>query len=70
MLAEIPDQWRPLFELLATTGLRISEAIGLRIMDADLDAAQPRIHVRRAIVNGQLIGPKSRHGRRTIPTIG
>jgi hypothetical protein len=23
--------------------------------------------VRRAIVNGQLTGPKSRHGRRTIP---
>ncbi len=67
LLAEIPDQWRPLFELLASTGLRISEAIGLRIMDADLDAAQPRIHVRRAIVNGQLTGPKSRHGRRTIP---
>ncbi len=35
-------------------------------MDADLDADQPRIHVRRAIVDGQLTGPKSRHGRRTI----
>jgi integrase len=67
LLAEIPDKWRPFFELLASTGLRISEAIGLRIMDADLDAAHPRIHVRRAIVNGQLTGPKSRHGRRTIP---
>ncbi|TML98483.1 MAG: hypothetical protein E6G10_22835 [Actinobacteria bacterium] len=66
-MAEIPDEWRPLFELLAATGLRISEAIALRVMDADLDAAQPRIHVRRAIVNGQLTGPKSRHGRRTIP---
>jgi integrase len=47
--------------------LRISEAIALRIMDADLDVKQPRIHVRRAIVDGQLTGPKSRHGRRTIP---
>jgi integrase len=36
-------------------------------MDADLDAAHPRIHVRCAIVNGQLTGPKSRRGRRTIP---
>jgi integrase len=53
--------------LLASTGLRISEAIALRIMDADLDAEQPRIHVRRAIVDGQLTGPKSRHGRRAIP---
>ena len=28
LLAEIPEQWRTLFELLASTGLRISEAIG------------------------------------------
>jgi integrase len=53
--------------LLASTGLRISEAIALRIMDVDLAAEHPRIHVRRAIVDGQLTGPKSRHGRRTIP---
>ena len=67
LLAEIPDGWRPFFDLLASTGLRISEAVALRIMDADLDAERPRIHVRRAIVDGQLTGPKSRHGRRTIP---
>jgi integrase len=66
-LAEIPDDWRPLFELLASTGLRISEAIALRVIDADLETDRPRIHVRRAIVNGQLTSPKSRHGRRTIP---
>lgn len=66
LLAEIPDQWRPLFDLLASTGLRISEVIALRIMDADVDD-HSRIHVRRAIVDGQLTGPKSRHGRRTIP---
>ena len=47
--------------------MRISEAIDLRIVDADLGADTPRVHVRRAIVNGQLTGPKSRHGRRTIP---
>lgn len=67
LLAEIPDGWRPLVELLASTGLRISEAIALRIMDADLAMDTPRIHVRRAIVDGHLTGPKSRHGRRTIP---
>lgn len=67
LLAEIPDDWRPLFELLASTGLRISEAIGLRVMDADFGADTPQIHVRREIVNGRLTGPKSRHGRRTIP---
>src|SRR5439155_17683624 len=56
--------------LLAATGLRISEAIALRMMDVDVKADQPRIHVRRAIVDGQLTGPKSRHGRRTIPIRG
>jgi integrase len=66
-LAEIPAQWRTLFELLASTGLRISEAIGLRVMDAGLETDTPCVHVRRAIVNGQLTAPKSRHGRRTIP---
>ena len=67
LLAEIHDPWQPLFLLLASTGLRISEAIALRVMDADLDSEQPRVYVRRAIVNGQLTGPKSRYGRRTIP---
>ena len=66
LLAEIPEQWRTLFELLASTGLRVSEAIGLRVMDAGLDSDAPCVHVRRAIVNGQLTAPKSRHGRRTI----
>jgi integrase len=67
LLAEIPDVWRPLFELLASTGRRISEAIALRVMDAELDVDAPRVHVRRAIVNGQLTAPKSRHGRRSVP---
>jgi integrase len=67
LLAEIPDDWRALFDLLASTGLRISEAIALRVMDVEMAVARPRIHVRRAIVDGELTGPKSRHGRRTIP---
>jgi hypothetical protein len=52
--------------LLASTGLRSSEAIGLRVMDSGLDSDAPCIAVRRAIVNGQLTAPKSRHGRHTI----
>jgi integrase len=67
LLAEVPDGWRPFFAVLASAGLRISEAIALRVMDVDLDCDQPRIQVRRAIVDGQLTGPKSRHGRRAIP---
>lgn len=30
LLDEVPSRWRPLFDLLAATGLRISEAIALR----------------------------------------
>jgi hypothetical protein len=37
------------------------------VTDVDLHADQPRIQVRRAIVDGELTGPKSRHGRRSIP---
>jgi integrase len=66
-LDEIPHEWRPLFDLLAATGLRISEAVGLRVMDLALASDPPRVHVRRAIVQGQLTTPKSRHGVRTIP---
>jgi integrase len=54
LLAEIPEQWRTLFEPLASAGLPISEAIGLRVMDARLNADAPCVHVRRAIV----IGPR------------
>ena len=65
--AEVPDKWQPLFALLATTGLRISEAIGLRWSDLVLDGPAPHLHVRRAIVKGAIVAPKSRHGARLIP---
>ena len=62
LLDEVPAKWRPLFELLAATGLRISEALGLRWSDLALDGDTPHLNVRRAIV-----APKSRHGARLIP---
>ena len=67
LLDEVPPKWRPLFELLAATGLRISEAIGLRWSDLVLDGETPHLQVRRAIVKGALVAPKSRHGARLIP---
>jgi integrase len=56
-----------MFTLLASTGLRISEAIALPWSDLSLDAWPPRLRVRRAIVRGIVGAPKSRHGVRTIP---
>jgi integrase len=67
LLDEVPAKWRPLFELLASTGLRISEAVGLRWSDLVLDGRAPHLHVRRAIVKGAVVAPKSRHGARPIP---
>ena len=67
LLDEVPPKWRPLFELLAATGLRISEAIALRWSDLVLDGPAPHLQVRRAIVKGAIVAPKSRHGARLIP---
>jgi integrase len=66
LIAEIPEQWILFFELLASTGLRVSEAIALRWMDLDLEN-EPHLKVRRSIVRGVVGGPKSRFGRRRVP---
>jgi integrase len=67
LLNEVPPKWRPLFELLAASGLRISEAVGLRWSDLALDGDTPHLQVNRAIVKGAIVAPKSRHGARLIP---
>jgi integrase len=64
LLNEVPEEWRLFVEFLAHTGLRFSEAIGLRW--SDLDVNQQRLHVRRRLYHG-VDAPKSRYGRRDIP---
>jgi integrase len=64
LLQEIPDEWRLFVEFLAHTGLRFSEAIGLRW--SDIDFKDRRLHVRRRLYHG-VDAPKSRYGRRAIP---
>jgi integrase len=66
LLAEIPDRWKLFFDLLASTGLRISEAIALRWRDLELNGS-PHLCVRRSIVDGVIGPPKSRYGFRRIP---
>jgi integrase len=65
LLEKIPPAWRPFFELLAETGLRIGEAIALRWQDVDLN--RRRVHVRRRYYRGTFAPPKSRYGRRDVP---
>src|SRR5205807_6608114 len=55
-------QNRVLFALLGGTGMRISEAAGLRV--DDLDLANCVIHVRRGVVVPSCCGSTSRAARR------
>jgi len=66
ILAMAPERHRPLFELLATSGLRISEALALQRLHLQLDTDEPEVCIRRAIVRERIEAPKSRHGRREV----
>ena len=67
LLALTPQRYRLLFELLASTGLRISEAVALQSKHLHLGGANPHIRVRRAIVRGRVEAPKTRHAKRSVP---
>lgn len=62
-----PPDWHLFFRVLASTGLRISEAFALRWRDLDLEVPVPVLKVRRAYVRGKFGPPKSQRGKRTIP---
>jgi len=66
VLAMAPDRHKLLFELLATTGLRISEAIVLQRLHLQLDGSPPEVCIRRAIVKDRIEPPKTKYGRREV----
>lgn len=66
LLAEVPEEWRPFFELLAHTGLRISEALGLRWGDVQF-GDRPVLEVRRQVCKGKERALKTASARRDIP---
>jgi len=66
VLAMAPERHRLLFELLAATGLRISEAIALQRLHLQLDQDEPGVCIRRAIVRDRIVPPKSKYGRREV----
>lgn len=66
ILRVVQPEHRALFQLLAATGLRISEALGLEWRHLELDGSNPQVKVRQALVRGRIQPPKSRHGRREV----
>jgi integrase len=66
-----PEYWKPLVALLATSGLRISEALGLRRRDLDLSAGAATVRQTVVEVDGRMIltTPKSKASRRTVKLI-
>jgi integrase len=62
-----PAKYRLLFELIASTGLRISEAVGLQVKHLHLAGSSPHLRVRRAVVKRRVEAPKTRHGKRSVP---
>ena len=67
VLALMPERHRLFFRLLASTGLRISEAIALQWQHLVLDGSSPHVKVRRALVKGWMGPPTSDYGRRDVP---
>lgn len=62
--AKTPTE-QALYALLASTGLRIGEALGLHVSDVDLE--KKIIHVRRSLFNDIEQTPKTKNGIRWMP---
>lgn len=66
LLAALPSESRLFCTFLAHTGLRISEAVGLRWEHLDL-GEYPEVHVREQLYKGKRKRLKSKDGRRDLP---
>jgi integrase len=62
---QFEPSWYPLIRLLATTGMRWSEATALKWSDIDLDAGH--LTINRKHVGGIIGPPKTRASRRHLP---
>jgi integrase len=65
VLAEIPEEYRLVVQVIVTTGLRVSEALPLT--KGDIDFGARHVSVTRRLYKGRLDAPKSRHGIRRVP---
>jgi integrase len=65
-------EFEHLYTLMLATGLRISEALGLRWPDIDADKRRLQVRQQLTVIPGepwQLTPPKSKSGRRSVPLI-
>ena len=67
LLAALPGESRLFCTFLAHTGLRISEAVGLRWEHLDL-GEHPKVRVREQLYKGKRKRLKSKDGKRDIPS--
>lgn len=68
IIAAAKEPWRTMFMLLAMTGLRAGEALGLQWGDVNFERQQ--IHVRRTAWNGRTQTPKSKQSEAVLPIPG
>jgi len=66
LINRAPEDHRLLLEVLASCGLRVSEAIALQRRHVHV-GAKPHLKIRRAIVKRRVEPPKTKHGRRDVP---
>ena len=64
ILESTPDKYRVLFQVLALTGARTGDVLGLQWKHVDLDKAQLRIE--QSFWRGLLVAPKTRDSVRTL----
>ncbi len=64
ILASAGKRWGPLFALMAGTGLRIGEALGVKVEDLSEDCSV--LHVRRSIWHGHEQDPKTPNALRVV----
>lgn len=62
---QLPEMVKVIIQVLASLGLRISEALGLQWSDFDLDAGT--VHVRRSVVGGTKYATKTSGSSQKLP---
>lgn len=65
IIDDAPERYRLLIRVVAMTGMRRSEALGLRWKDIDHEAGV--VKIRRRLYKGDVGPPKSKTGKRSIP---